>query len=140
MSVVITPTAPDTQIYIDFRQSCGWGDTDKTLAKLAIKNSLLWVRASLEGETIGFVRLIGDGALNFYIQDLIVSEAHRGKGVGTKLMDELFVCLKDVVPKGATIGLMAVADEEKFYESYGFQTRPAGRFGAGMTLTYGDEG
>ena len=87
---------------------------------------------------IGFVRLIGDGALNFYIQDLIVSEVHRGKGIGADLLDELFVCLKGIVPNGATIGLMAVAGKEKLYESYGFQTRPAGRFGAGMTLTYGD--
>ena len=70
MSVIITQSAPDTQTYIDFRESCGWGDTDKTLAKRAIDNSLLWVSASFEGETIGFVRLIGDGALNFYIQDL----------------------------------------------------------------------
>lgn len=136
MSVLITPTAPDSQTYIDFRKSCGWGDTDKSLAKRAIENSLLWVSASYNGETVGFVRLIGDGALNFYIQDLIVSEAHRGKGIGADLMNEMFVCLKDLVPKGATIGLMAVAGEENFYESYGFQTRPAGRFGAGMTLTY----
>ena len=61
---------------------------------------------------------------------------HREKGIGADLMEELFVCLKNVVPKGATIGLMAVAGKEKFYESYGFQTRPMGRFGAGMTLTY----
>ncbi len=139
MSVIITQSAPDTQTYINFRESCGWGDTDKALAKRAIDNSLLWVSASLEGETIGFVRLIGDSALNFYIQDLIVSHVHRGKGIGADLMEELFGCLKSVVPKGATIGLMAVAGKEKFYESYGFQTRPAGRFGAGMTLTYEGE-
>jgi len=136
MSVVILDTAPDTQTFIDFRANCGWGIIDTSLAEQAIANSLLWVSAHLDGTVIGFVRLIGDGAVNFYIQDLIVAETHRGQGIGAELMAKLLSHCSTIVPAGATIGLMAVAGKEKFYERFGFQYRPAGRFGAGMTLTY----
>jgi len=136
MTIVITEAAPDIQTYIDFRQACGWGDIDKTLAKRAIDNSLLWVSAHLRDETIGFVRLIGDEALSFYIQDLIVTQTHQGQGIGTLLMTKLFTLFEGVVPQGATIGLMAVAGKEGFYENFGFQPRPVGRFGAGMTMSY----
>ena len=136
MSVTFFDKAPSTQLFIDFRAECGWGIISNELAKTAIDNSLLWISAYADDEVIGFVRLIGDGALNYYIQDLIVDSSYREQGIGRALMEKLLSLCAGVVPDGATIGLMAVHGKEPFYEELGFQSRPVGRFGAGMTMCY----
>lgn len=135
MTVILSDKPPNTQLFIDLREKCGWGLISNDLAERAISNSLLWTSAHHDDKTIGFVRLIGDGALNFYIQDLIVARPHRGLGIGRSLMEHLLSLCCEVVPKDATIGLMSVAGKENFYEAFGFQSRPFGRFGAGMTLS-----
>lgn len=136
MSVILSYDAPSIELFIDLRVQCGWGDIPKDIAEIAITNSLLWVSAKNSEETIGFVRLIGDGALNYYVQDLIVAEKCRGQGIGGLLMRELLSSCKVVVPYGATIGLMSVSGKEEFYERFGFNSRPLGRLGAGMTMSF----
>lgn len=51
----------------------------------------LYTRGAFDGETlIGFVRCVGDGAHTVLIQDLLVSEAYRGRGVGKVLLQAVF--------------------------------------------------
>lgn len=66
----------------------GWraylGDDEKL--KRALENSPFLLGA-FDGETlVGLIRCVGDGEHIVYVQDLIVREAHRRKGVGRKLM------------------------------------------------------
>ena len=136
MPVILTDSAPDTATFIKLREQCGWGKIEPHIAERAIANSLLWMSANIDAGVIGCVRLIGDGALNLYVQDLIVEESHRGRGIGSKLMQTLLSNCEKVLPIGATIGLMSVTGKEPFYEAFGFQTRPVGRLGAGMTMSY----
>lgn len=84
-------------------------------------------------ELVGLARVVGDGVLYFYIQDVIVRPDWRGHAVGRRMMDLLIDGIKERARTGATIGLMAAAGKEAFYERFGFQTRPTDRLGAGMT-------
>ena len=96
--------------------------------------SISAVGAWHEDRCIGFVRAIGDGVLNVYIQDLIVSESYRGHGLARKLMTTILTELAATVPDTATMGLMSVSGLESFYARFGFvDRRQVGRFGAGMT-------
>jgi len=38
---------------------------------------------------IGMARVVGDGAMFFYIQDVVVTPAHQGRGVGTLLLERV---------------------------------------------------
>jgi len=139
VSFLIRPKPPSWADYNMFRSGEGWGHISQARAVKAIENALYWV-SLYDGDPrdktptlVGFGRIIGDGALNYYIQDLIVHPAYRGRGAGSQLMQALMRWLQ-IYAKGATVGLMSVAGAEDFYAHYGFKSRPIGRLGAGMTL------
>jgi GNAT superfamily N-acetyltransferase len=69
--------------------------------------------------------VIGDGALTFYIQDLLVVPRMQRKGIGRKVMELVLGHLGSVAPPGAFIGLMAAPGTEAFFARQGFAARPA---------------
>ena len=64
-----------------------WGGHLKPEQVLAaLDESVVW--GAYEDTTqIGFIRAVTDGAVFSSITDVFVSESHRGKGVGSALMD-----------------------------------------------------
>ena len=129
----ISAVPPSAKDFIEFREACGWGSINMTTAKQALRGSLFVRSIHVDGNLVGFGRVVGDGALNFYIQDLIVHDQFRAKGFGKKLMTSLMDGIYDIAQPGATIGLMAAHGKEHFYQPFGFETRPNHLYGAGMT-------
>ncbi|RGP38471.1 GNAT family N-acetyltransferase [Pseudotabrizicola alkalilacus] len=119
--------------FIRFRAACGWGEIGEDTARAALNASLLAVTCRSGEKLVGCARVVGDGVLYFYIQDVIVSSDWRGHGIGKRIVSLLMERLEERAPNGATIGLMAAAGKELFYEQFGFQARPTDRLGAGMT-------
>ena len=87
-----------------------------------------------DGETVGCARLVGDGGIYFYVQDLIVAPEHQGHGLGDVLLDEVRGHLEREAPAGAFVGLMAAQGEAGFYSRRGFAPRP--QDGPGMSLMW----
>ncbi|CAM2904094.1 N-acetyltransferase [Vibrio diazotrophicus] len=77
-------------------------------------------------------RIVGDGVMYFYIQDVVVSPNHRQKGLGSILMQEIERYLEQNAPSNATVGLLAATGKESFYERYGYVIRPTEALGHGM--------
>ena len=77
-------------------------------------------------------RIIGDGVLNAYIQDVIIAPDYRGQGVGRAVIQALITDMRNSIPEDCTIGLLAAAGQEGFYSSFSFITRPDKDYGAGM--------
>ena len=90
----------------------------------ALENDLFSVCARLNGKTIGIGRVIGDGAIYYYIQDVIVLEEYRNLGVGRQIMDSIEAFLQANAREGAFIGLMAAEGVISFYEKFGYFKRP----------------
>ena len=127
--------APSAKVFAQFRADCGWGLISGSQAQAALDNSLYVICAFDGDKTVGFGRLIGDGALNFYVQDLIVDSNYRGASIGSTLLDKLLAELKANMGQGqCTVGLMAAVGKEAFYEKFGFIKRPNDRFGCGMSM------
>ncbi len=78
-------------------------------------------------------RVVGDGALYFYLQDIIVKPTHQGRAIGRQIVSKLTDEAVARAEIGATIGLMSAKDKEGFYENFGFQVRPTEQLGAGMS-------
>ncbi|WP_224816951.1 GNAT family N-acetyltransferase [Hasllibacter sp. MH4015] len=126
------PPPPET--FAQMRASCGWQLVPTHRARAALDASLLHVTAWEGDALVGMARVVGDGVLNAYIQDVVVADSHRGKGIARAIVERLMADLSELLPKGTTIGLMAVAGVEPLYERAGFMARPDGPFGAGMTM------
>ena len=70
-------------------------------------------------------RVVGDGAIFFYLQDIAVLPEHQGAGVGSQIVERLLADIARRAPPQAFVGLFASAGRAPFYERYGFQAHSA---------------
>jgi GNAT superfamily N-acetyltransferase len=88
----------------------------------------------MDGEIIGMARIIGDGGLAYYIQDVILKPDYQLQGIGTQLMNKIMEYIRVHANNNSVIGLLAAKDKEPFYTRYGFTVRPDYKTGSGMTM------
>jgi len=105
--------------------SVGWKEfmnfdvVEKSLAK-----SLYGVIVEFENEVIGMGRIIGDGFIYYYIQDIVVSPKHQKQGIGKKIMDKLMDYIRHNAPEKAFVGIFSSREAIRLYEQYGFKQYP----------------
>jgi GNAT superfamily N-acetyltransferase len=137
MNCEIIEKMPSAEEYNRLRLSVGWGIYDLELIDKSLPRSLFCVCALVNSEVVGMARLIGDDGLVFYIQDMIVTPDLQLQGIGKLLMNRLMEYIHTHARQNSIIGLMSAKGKEKFYERYGFTSRPTGSLGNGMTIVWG---
>lgn len=125
-------TPPSLMEFEKLRALVAWRNVESHLTQKSIDASLFWVCAYRDQQLIGTGRVIGDGAMYFYIQDVIVDPQFQGLGLGTAIMCNIEDYLQDVCVAGATIGLMAAKGKEGFYSRFGYTERDGSELGLGM--------
>jgi len=128
----LTLDSPCVDEFLRLRSQIGWGEMDFNLARTSLKNSLFHVTVRENSKLIGMGRVVGDGAMYFYIQDVIVDPQYQKTGIGAALMASIESYLSVNARKGATIGLLAAKGKEAFYSRYGYIERPNDSLGNGM--------
>jgi ribosomal protein S18 acetylase RimI-like enzyme len=128
----ISNECPTAEEFIELRRLIGWADTDLHMAKRSLANSLFHVVVKGQGKLIGMGRVVGDGVMYFYIQDVVVAPDYQNQGIGQLLMDRIEAYLSATAVKGSTIGLLAAKGKEGFYSRYGYKLRPNEGLGHGM--------
>ncbi|WP_240220190.1 GNAT family N-acetyltransferase [Rheinheimera hassiensis] len=123
------PTASE---YIALRCNVGWDSVELSIAQNSLNSSLFNTTVRLDGQLIGMARVVGDGFMYFYIQDVIVAPDYRGKGIGHAIMTRVEAYLAKAYTTGATVGLLAAKGKEPFYRRYGFIERDGIELGKGM--------
>lgn len=122
--------------FAKLRDTAGWGDIPLAQASKAVSNTPFSI-AALDGDRIvGMGRLVGDGSLIWYIQDLVVLPEYQKQGIGSCIMDRLLDFAVNTGLEGTTvtIGLMAAKGKESFYKKFGFHSRPNDLEDAGMMI------
>ena len=129
---ITTDQPPTAAEYIALRSKVGWDSIELSIAQNSLNSSLFNTTVRLDGQLIGMARVVGDGFMYFYIQDVIVDPAYHGLGIGHMLMARVEAYLASACTKGATVGLLAAKGKEPFYRRYGFIERDGAELGKGM--------
>lgn len=134
---IIEERQPAFEEYYKLCLSVGWDSLNFDAAKQGIKNSVYAIVVMYGDEAVGMARVIGDGSMYFYLQDIVVAPAHQQKGLGKLMLEKIFDYLNEHAPVPAFVGLFATAEGEGLYEKFGFQV--PGDMRGMFTLTRGTE-
>jgi ribosomal protein S18 acetylase RimI-like enzyme len=124
---------PTAEEYNYIRKQVGWTGYELNEINIGLKATLYCVCIYKHNQIIAMGRVIGDGILVFYIQDIIVHPDYQRQGIGTKIMDKVMEYIRKNSVNNTIIGLMSAAGKEEFYMKYGFMKRPNEKMGCGMT-------
>lgn len=124
----------DLNTYLNLRASVGWKVLREEQAIRALHNSIYTVVAYIDDKVVGMGRMVGDGAVICYIQDLVVHPSYQGLGVGEGLMNKLISHAESLrfPDTELMLCLMCAKGRESFYTRYGFIPRPTDKLGPGM--------
>lgn len=126
--------------YNAIRSRVGWSGYTDEQAAIGLGATLYSVCVRRDGCLVGMGRVIGDGIMVFYIQDIIVDPEYQGQGIGKGIMERVMVFIRSRAVNNSIIGLMSAVGKEDFYRKFGFIARPNEKMGSGMTQFYrGDE-
>jgi GNAT superfamily N-acetyltransferase len=104
----------------DFLSRSYWANTRprETIAE-SIKQSECF-GVYLNGDQVGFARIVTDYCVMYWLCDVIIDEVHRGKGLGKKLVETIInhEVFKDLR------GILGTSDAHGLYEKYGFAKPP----------------
>lgn len=130
MKLEINTLTPEE--YHKLTMEAQWEDFTLDDISIALTNSVIVFAMRINKEAVGCVRIIGDGKICCYIQDLIVLKTHRRRGIATQLMESAMEYISNNASHDCFIGLMASKGLEKFYSSFGFISRPNSHMGSGL--------
>lgn len=74
----------------------------------------------LKDNMVGFGRVVTDYATMYWVADIVIDEAHRGKGLGKALMN----CIEENQDIEGLMGILATRDAHGLYQKYGFMQDP----------------
>jgi len=122
ISVQIVKTADNEQLKNLYTETGWWNpdidNKDPELINKIIQGSFCFVVAFINDKIIGMGRAISDGASDSYIQDIVVLNEFRGRGVGRLIIDKLINYLKSKDINWIT--LVSEPEAASFYHKYGF--------------------
>jgi predicted GNAT family N-acyltransferase len=117
------------------RTDAGWSTVKEPALSESLQKTIFAVCAeTLQGDTIGTARVVGDGGMQLFVTDVIVQRNYRNQGIATELMRRVMNHIKESVSPDAFVGLFSSRGLELFYNRFGFVVRPNERVGAGMHL------
>ncbi len=114
--------------FIRLRVEAGFAEIPLDHAKKALQNGLINVSALYNGELVGMGRLVGDGAMYWYLQEIIILPQFQRKGIGTMIVNHLvdYAKANSFTGKFTTVGGVSARGKEPFYEKMGFEIIPNG--------------
>ena len=122
--------------YCDLRSSVGWTPIAEAQARSGLEHSDFVISCREDTITVGCARVFWDKGYIAYLADVIVKPEYQGKGIGKHLVSECISYIDSQLKDGWKIKIVIVSakGKEKFYEQFGFVTRPNDQDGAGMNL------
>lgn len=124
----------DIDTYMELREAVHFRKLSRDQARRGLDNSLYTLVAYKDGKAVGMGRIVGDGAIICYVQDLIIRPEVQGEGIGGLILETLKQFVINTGFEGTTMmfDLMCAKGREEFYQKHGFIARPTEELGPGM--------
>ena len=129
MQIQLVDNVLKAEDFVRLRRETGFADIPVEHAKKALANGLINVSAYCGDKLIGMGRLVGDGTMYWYLQEIIVLPEYQKKGIGRLLINEILQFINDhgVEETEIFVELCAMPDKIPFYEKFGFRANEAQR-------------
>ena len=116
-------TSADTAEVVNLYRSAGWWEEHYVAEAFIpgiVKNSTCFAGAFDHGRMIGMGRAVSDNVSDAYIQDVVVLDEYRRRGIGGEIIK---ILIRELKAKGIDwIGLIGEPGTEEFYARLGFET------------------
>lgn len=125
-----------TKEFCRLRQSVGFQKLTDEQAKRVLENTSIIINVVYKSKSIGIVRILTDMVTDAYITDVIIDPDFQGTGLGRKMLDKALEDLKKLSVSNVKLACSLYTNQGKelFYEKFGFQKLPNGRYGYGMLI------
>jgi len=108
----------DREIVWEFLRTSYWASAlPRTVIDRSIDHALAFGLYSPSGDQVGFARLVTDHARFAWLSDVFVLDQHRGRGLGTWLVETV---LSHPDLNGIRV-MLGTADAQGLYERFGFE-------------------
>ena len=126
--IVLIDNVLQPEDFVRLRVATGFAEVPIEHAERALAGGLLNVSATYEGQLVGMGRLVGDGAMYWYLQEIIILPEYQKQGIGTKIVNHLvdYAVEHSATGKFTTIGGVSAKGKEGFYTKMGFDIIPNG--------------
>jgi ribosomal protein S18 acetylase RimI-like enzyme len=129
---------PSPEDYNRFRESAGWGKLDISVVEQSLPKSIYAICVEYNSSLVGFGRVVRDGGLCFYIQEIIVLPEHQNHSIGTGILEYIMKYISMNATKRSYVAAMVGKGLKGWYSKYGFWSRPTKSMGLGMMLFWDD--
>ncbi|MCR8842217.1 GNAT family N-acetyltransferase [Paenibacillus sp. SC116] len=110
-------------------EAVGWGSVNIEMTERSIANSIYSLVVISDDHVIGMGRIVGDGAMYYYIQDVAVLPEYQKLGIGKQIVEKLINYISNHCVGAGFVGLFASQGKEPFYEQFGFKDYSPGMTG-----------
>ena len=115
---------PQVEDYLRLRFDSGMGEKVLAHAATALKGSL-FTACLYDGETlVAFGRVVGDGAISFVVNDIMVHPGYRRQGLGDRIMSAIDDYFDQHAHADSYICLIANQPADKLYLKHKFAYLP----------------
>ncbi|MCT1437751.1 GNAT family N-acetyltransferase [Brachybacterium paraconglomeratum] len=118
--VVVRAEVPALAEALALYDAVGWGayTQEPAILERALAGSRHVVTARRDGVLLGLARVVGDGAVLAYLQDVLVRPEAQGRGIGRSLVEEVLAPFDTV--RQQVLLTDAEPGQRAFYEALGF--------------------
>ncbi|WP_200212543.1 GNAT family N-acetyltransferase [Micromonospora coerulea] len=112
---------PTVEEFVAVTSAVGWADAYDPAAIPASLAASLHAVVAVEGDrVIGLGRLVGDGAIYYYLQDLAVLPERQRRGVGAAILARLEEWIAGRASPRTFVGLFAAGTSVSLYRRFGY--------------------
>jgi GNAT superfamily N-acetyltransferase len=122
MSIEIVHRLPTVAEFAAITAAVGFKPHAEEAIAIGLANSWCGVCAlSADGKVVGVGRIVGDGALDFYLSGIMVVPEFQRQGVGTRIVEALVNRVKEVPYMNTLVEALPLPGLETFYARFGFK-------------------